>query len=161
MSTFNGGGGDLSSTQTPAALLELLTQIQDAEETGANLLTTLTINTETNQITFAGTFGITNYSPATAGTSATFTVANYLAGVTGAGAFDPGSGGDLSATNLIAALAQLLKKFQSEQGSTNRLTTYSFTANALTGIGTCTYGGTLPFSFALSGGQPVLTATDF
>lgn len=161
MSVFNNGGGTLNATTVPSALLELIElneQAESADFASANVVTNLTYSRTGNQATFAVSMTATQ-SLAAAG-AMQYTSVNDLP----AAPFDPGAGGDLTATDLRNALIQVVELYRKEQAAAsaggvnvNRLANYTY--NGLTGV--LAFGGTNPTTTTIAGGLSSGAAVDF
>lgn len=106
MSTFNNGGGALHSTNKPQALLEMahaLASTERAASTADVTLNNITISMdlEAQTATIAATLPIA--AALNSSGQVVVTASNYLS----ASAFNPGSGGDLHATNYPAAFLEV------------------------------------------------------
>jgi hypothetical protein len=111
MSTFKNGGGTLRSDNLPAALFEVARELDAAEQdrNGANPgLTprrnlTTTISFDTGTIAIAATLPVV--FSAGAGGSQSVALQNYLGSTWTA--FAPGTGGDLTSTNVVSAFLEV------------------------------------------------------
>lgn len=154
MSEFKNGSGDIANTTIPAAVVELLEKNQMAERatsSASNLITAMNYNGETGQLTFSGTLNTT----ATQSAQGVDIVAVDDLGASGA--FNPGTGGDLSANNLRGALYQMLQLLRDKQPETTYLT--SLTRNELTGV--VNFTGQFAITTSMNAGVTTHPVSDF
>lgn len=161
MSTFNPGSGDLSSTNLPAAFVEIAARLQLAETAIAtNPPDNLTLTSDID----GQSFGINASLPisATVDTSGQPIMAatDYLTPLGGSSTIDT-TGSDLKSTNLVSALleiAQLLhsaEKQAVEPQPDNIQVSYNLENQ------TADINATIPQSISLVSGKVTVTATDY
>ena len=155
MSTFNNGGGDLVSTNMPAALLELFQKTQSAEIAANIDNIQITYDSDALTATAAAALPCTFAADGTTG-KVVVTASNYINGDT----FAPGAGGDLVSTYKASALLELIQKVQTaEAGNGIDNVQITFDEDA----GTASLSAALPISFAVNGTSGIveMTASDY
>lgn len=118
MTTFANGDGTLKQSTKMGALLELC-QLHNQEESNQSVASRLNM-TSTDE----GVFNVTMLNPITktrSGEGVLYVPEDYLPGFV----FDPGIGGDLTATTLPGALVQLVEIISSTDGGSDRITANS------------------------------------